>query len=269
MVKMRGSLQIGMRSDTKVSIHACFTVLLRRANWSVEEVTGHLGAVVAPQYHPGELLSNPPSPADVTLELLLASQAHLGHKTSLWNPGNAQYIYGTRDGIHIISLEVTAAHLRRAAKVVEGVTMRGGLILFVGTRKGQDTCVVRAAQLAGGCHLFQKWIPGSITNGQQILGSCTMKVVNERDEEIPGFEEQLKKRATLKPDLVVCLDPMQNWVLLNECALNNIPTIGIIDTNADPTWVTYPIPANDDRYATLATREPTSLTSDIAFVASK
>lgn len=216
----------------------------------LEEVTGYLGSIVASQYEPAELLRNPPSPADVTLELLLASQAHLGHKTTLWNPGNAQYIYGIRDGIHIISLEVTASHLRRAAKVVEGVAMRGGLILFVGTRKGQDSAVVRAAQLAGGCHLFQRWIPGSITNGQQILGSCATKVVDEKDAEISGFDEQLKQRATLKPDLVICLDPMQNYVLLNECAINNIPTIGVIDTNADPTWVTYPIPANDDRYAT-------------------
>ena len=95
--------------------------------------------------------------------------------------------------------------------------------------------------------MFQKWIPGSITNGQQILGSCGLKVVDENDREISGFEEQLKKRSVLKPDLVVCFDPTHNYTLLQECATHNIPTIGIIDTNADPTWVTYAIPANDDR----------------------
>jgi small subunit ribosomal protein S2 len=131
--------------------------------------------------------------------------------------------------------------------VVQEVSRRGGIILFVGTRDGQDTAVVRAAQLAKGYHLFERWIPGSITNGQQILGRCETKVLNEKDEEIPGFEEQLYDRPVLKPDLVVCLNPMENYVLLHECALNNIPTIGVIDTNADPTWVTYPIPANDDR----------------------
>lgn len=182
----------------------------------------------------------------MTLELLLASQSHLGHATSLWNPANSKYIFGIRDGIHIISLEVTASHLRRAAKVVKAVAERGGLILFAGTRAGQDRCVVKAAELAGGCHLFERWIPGSITNGLQILGQCKVKVVDEFDQEVDGFEEQLIEREALKPDLVVCLNPLENWVLLHECALNNIPTVGIIDTDANPTWVTYPIPANDD-----------------------
>lgn len=179
----------------------------------------------------------------------MASQAHIGHSTSLWNPSNAKYIFGVRgehDPIHIISLDVTAAHLRRACKVVKGVTERGGLILFVGSREGQARIVVRAAELAQGCHLFSKWIPGSITNGQQILGKCRKKVVNEYDQEVTGFDDQLVQKAALKPDLVVCLNPLENYVLLHECGLNNIPTIGIVDTDANPTWVTYPIPANDD-----------------------
>jgi small subunit ribosomal protein S2 len=208
---------------------------------------GNMGAVKTPGYKPHLLVNNPPSVADVTLELLLASQSHLGHATSLWNPANAQYIFGIRDGIHIISLDVTAAYLRRAAKVVEAVAARGGLILFAGTRTGQHRCVVKAAELSAGCHLFERWIPGSITNGQQILGNCQLKVVDEFDNEVPGFEDQLLERPTLKPDLVVCLNPLENYVLLHECALNNIPTIGIIDTDANPTWVTYAIPANDDR----------------------
>ncbi|MCJ1364181.1 37S ribosomal protein, mitochondrial [Acarospora aff. strigata] len=170
----------------------------------------------------------------------------MGHCTSLWHPANARYIFGIRQGIHIISLDVTAAHLRRACKIVSEVTERGGLILFVGTRAGQDRCVVNSARLAGGCHLFERWIPGSITNGQQILGQCRLKVVDELDRELPGYDTQLIDRAALKPDLVVCLNPLENYVLLHECGLNNIPTIGIIDTDANPTWVTYPIPANDD-----------------------
>ncbi|XPS68705.1 hypothetical protein M3J09_000991 [Ascochyta lentis] len=207
---------------------------------------GTLGADVAPHYQPHTLLTNPPAPADVTLELLLASEAHQGHATSLWNPANARYIHGIRQGVHIISLEVTAAHLRRAAKVVQELAHRGGMVLFVGTRDGQDRAVARAAELAKGYHLFERWIPGSITNGKQILGRCRTKVVNEHDADVPGFDDQLYDRPVLRPDLVVCLNPLENYVLLHECALNNIPTIGVIDTNADPTWVTYPIPANDD-----------------------
>jgi small subunit ribosomal protein S2 len=159
---------------------------------------------------------------------------------------NSRYIFGIRQGIHIISLDVTASHLRRACRVVSAVTERGGLVLFVGTRQGQDRCVVKAAEMAGGCHLFERWTPGGITNGQQILGGCRMKVVDENDNEVKGYEEALADMPALKPDLVVCLNPLENWVLLHECGLNNIPTIGIIDTDADPTWVTYPIPANDD-----------------------
>ncbi|KAH6637805.1 37S ribosomal protein MRP4, mitochondrial precursor [Boeremia exigua] len=205
-----------------------------------------LGAAVSPHYQPHTLLTHPPAPADVTLELLLASEAHQGHASSLWNPANARYIHGIRQGIHIISLEATAAHLRRAAKVVQAVSYRAGIVLFVGTRDGQDRAVARAAELAGGYHLFERWIPGSITNGKQILGRCATRVVDEFDAPVAGFEEQLLDRAALRPDLVVCLNPLENYVLLHECALNNIPTIGVIDTNADPTWVTYPIPANDD-----------------------
>ena len=159
---------------------------------------------------------------------------------------NSRYIFGIRQGIHIISLDITASHLRRACRVVSAVAERGGLILFVGTRSGQDRCVVNAAKLAGGCHLFERWIPGSITNGQQILGHCKLKVVDEYDRRLEGFKEELQNQAALKPDLVVCLNPLENWVMLHECGMNNIPTVGIIDTDANPTWVTYPIPANDD-----------------------
>jgi small subunit ribosomal protein S2 len=210
--------------------------------------TAKLGSVVEPVYVPDTFVRNPPKPEDVTLELLLASQSHLGHSTSLWNPANQRYIFGIRQGVHIISLEETAAHLRRAAKVVEGVAYHGGLILFVGTRAGQSSAVVKAAELAKGCHLFERWIPGIITNGDQLLAKCDLKVVDKDDTEITsGFETKVEEWAALKPDLVVCLNPLENYIMLHECGLNNIPTIGIIDTDADPTWVTYPIPANDDR----------------------
>lgn len=73
-----------------------------------------------------------------------------------------------------------------------------------------------------------------------------MVVVDEFDREMPSFDDQLVEKSVLKPDLVVCLNPLENYVMLHECGLAGIPTIGIIDTDANPTWVTYPIPANDD-----------------------
>ena len=68
------------------------------------------------------------------------------------------------------------------------------------------------------------------------------------DKELDGFEEKIAGWKALRPDLVVVLNPKENYVLLHECGLNNIPTIGVVDTDADPTWVTYPVPANDDRF---------------------
>ncbi|KAI1503983.1 37S ribosomal protein MRP4 [Biscogniauxia marginata] len=208
---------------------------------------GKAGAVVRRTYRPADVFLNPPGPKDVTLELLMASQAHMGHHTSLWNPANARYIYGIRQGIHIISLEETAAHLRRAARVVEEIAYRGGLILFVGTRPGQTQIVTQAAKLAKSCHLFTKWTPGSITNSEVILRGMQVEMLDEHDEPLEGFDNHITDRRPLVPDLVVCLNPLENYVLLHECALVNVPTIGVIDTNTEPTWVTYAIPANDDR----------------------
>ncbi|KAI2603573.1 37S ribosomal protein MRP4 [Hypoxylon fragiforme] len=213
---------------------------------------GRLGSNVQRTYRPSDVFHNPPGPKDVTLELLMASQAHMGHHASLWNPANARYIYGIRQGIHIISLEQTAAHLRRAARVVEEVAYRGGLILFVGTRPGQTQIVTQAARLARGCHLFTKWTPGSITNSEVILAGMPMTMLDENDQPVEGYERHLMERRPLVPDLVVCLNPMENYVLLHECSLVNVPTIAVIDTNAEPSWVTYAIPANDDSPRCLA-----------------
>ncbi|KAK8127107.1 mitochondrial 37S ribosomal protein uS2m [Apiospora kogelbergensis] len=211
-----------------------------------------VGAVVEHRYSPGDVFRNPPGPKDVTLELLMASQAHMGHHASVWNPANARYIYGVRNGVHIISLEQTAAHLRRAARVVEEVAYHGGLILFVGTRPGQTQIVTQAARLAKACHLFTKWTPGTITNSDKILPGIPIEVVNEFDQPVAGFDQHLMDRRALVPDLVVCLNPLENFTMLRECSQANVPTIGIVDTNTEPTWVTYAIPANDDSLRCLA-----------------
>lgn len=122
---------------------------------------------------------------------------------------------------------------------------------------------MKAAKLAGGCHLFERWTPGAITNSRQILGHGKLVEMDMRDRlkikspHVPQDggkpdgtkppEEADVAGKTVKPDLVVCLNPLENYILLHECGLYAIPTIGIIDTDADPTWVSYPIPANDDR----------------------
>lgn len=145
-----------------------------------------------------------------------------------------------------MSLEVIAAHLRRAAKVVEGVARNGGTIIFLGTREGQARCVVQAARLAGGFHVFDWWVPGTITNAQKILEYGTVVEKDMRDRVVS--EKPVEDANPVKPDLVVCFSPLENKVALHECALAGVPTIGIVDTDVDPTRVTYPIPCNDDRY---------------------
>lgn len=215
----------------------------------LQRATKNLGTSISRRYQASDLVNNPPEAENLTLELLMASQTHMGHNTSKWNPANSRYIYGVREGTHIISLETTLAHLRRAARVVEEVAYRGGLVLFVGTRPGQMEVVTSAAERAGGYHVFTKWAPGSITNRDVMLQGHQTKVVDEWDKRLQGFDMYNITSSPLVPDLVVCLNPLENYTLLHECGLKTIPTIGIIDTDADPTWVTYTIPANDDRYA--------------------
>lgn len=219
-----------------------------------EKMLASKGTDIVDAYDPTELITNPPTADKITLEMLLANQCHLGQATQLWHPGNSSYIFGIRQGIHIISLEITLAYLRRAAKVVHEVALRGGIILIVGTRKGQRDIVVSSAKRAEGYHLFERWIPGSLTNGQQILEKCALKVVDSFDQELTQYREPLytSAHAVLKPDLVICLNPQENETCLHECGLFNIPTIGIVDTDTNPAWVTYPIPANDDSLRSVA-----------------
>lgn len=219
-----------------------------------QRTISNLGSNLVNVYNPTDIIRNPPKPDDITLPMLLANQTHLGHATSLWNPSNSSYIFGIREGIHIISLDITLAYLRRAAKVVREVARRGGIILFVGTRKGQQEIIVNAAKLADGYHIFDRWVAGTLTNGQQILGDCAIKVVNSMDKEIEGYRDVLREsnHPAMRPDLVVCLNPLENEVCLHECGLYTVPTIGVIDTDANPSWVTYPIPANDDSLRSIA-----------------
>ncbi|KAF4126018.1 small subunit ribosomal protein S2 [Geosmithia morbida] len=218
----------------------------------VQRTTKKLGSELTRRYSPTELLANPPAAEEVSLELLMASQTHMGHNKAQWNPANSRYIYGVREDTHVIALETTLAHLRRAARVVEDVAYRGGIILFVGTRNGQMEVVTSAAERAGAYHVFTKWAPGSITNRDVMLQGHATKVVDENDKTVDGFDLYNVTSQPLMPDLVVCLNPLENYTLLYECGLKTIPTIGIIDTDADPTWVTYTIPANDDSLRSVA-----------------
>ncbi|KAJ3521373.1 hypothetical protein NMY22_g12347 [Coprinellus aureogranulatus] len=140
------------------------------------------------------------------------------------------YAYGTRAGITIIDLDSTLPLLRRAANVTRAVTRAGGQILFIGTRPDLKTVVQKAAERLGpqGYYVGDRWLPGTLTNKREFF----------RGQNI----EQLK----VTPDLAIILNPTNNVNAIREFALENVPTIGIIDSNVDPRLVMYPIPANDE-----------------------
>ena len=222
-------------------------VELRRRRDHVNSQYQHLGSDVKPNSSPRTQLHSPPDIQNVSIETLVASQAHLGHSTALWNPITQPYIYGSRNGIHIFNLDITLSHLRRAAAVVKGVAQNDGNILFVGTRAGQKRSVVEASKRAGGFHVFERWIPGTITNGKQVVGNGKVKhLLTKHQENKQPTENSTSHPNSIIPDLVVILNPLENRNLLKECAKGRVPTIGIIDSDADPRWVTYSIPANDD-----------------------
>jgi small subunit ribosomal protein S2 len=146
------------------------------------------------------------------------------------NPNFAPYAYGTRAGITIIDLDHTLPLLRRAANLTRAIASRDGTIVFVGTRPDLRPAVRKAAERVGGqgYHVGEKWIPGTLTNKLQLFGKQTV-----REEKVV-------------PDLVIFLNPLANMNAIRECAIEHVPTIGIVDTNVDPRIVMYPIPANDE-----------------------
>jgi small subunit ribosomal protein S2 len=195
-------------------------------------------------YQPYQTLHSPPTPPALTTSHLIASGAHLGHSSSLTHRASFPTIYGTRTGISYIDLRQTLPALRRAAEVVRGVVERDGIVVFVGSLKGAEKAVwENAKRLGENGYGVTKWLPGTISNAKEVFGWC----------EIPQGEVEEGRRApqkatpmSFKPSLLVLLSPTLNQHALREATGNEVPTIGICDTDIDPRSVTYAIPANDD-----------------------
>lgn len=208
--------------------------------------TAKLGANIEKVYFPHKDIQTPPSAEKVSINKLLAAGVHLGQSTSLWRPSTQPFIYGEYEGIHIIDLNKTLAYLKRAAKVVEGVAERGGIILFLGTREGQKRGLEEAAKKTHGFYICTRWIPGTLTNSTEISGVWERHEVDFADRPTGRVLSPDETAAIVKPDLLVILNPTENRNALNEAMQVRIPTIGIIDTDSEPSIVTYPIPGNDD-----------------------
>ncbi|KAF8212421.1 ribosomal protein S2, flavodoxin-like domain-containing protein [Mycena galopus ATCC 62051] len=167
---------------------------------------------------------------NATVSSLLAAGAHLGHSSSRMNPNFMPYAYGVRADSTVIDLDHTVPLLRRAANLVRAIAYAGGQILFVGTRPDLRTIVKSAAGRIGkqGYYVSDRWIPGTLTNAPEL------------------FTPAVADETNTHPDLVIILNPLSNITCIRECALAHIPTIGIIDSDADPRIVMYAIPANDE-----------------------
>ncbi|SCV68358.1 BQ2448_479 [Microbotryum intermedium] len=222
----------------------------------------HLGSTqdAASQYRPHHNLSRPPTPLTTTMSHLVASGAHLGHSTSLTHRAAIPSIYGIRTGISYIDLRQTLPALRRAAQVVRGVVERDGIVVFVGSLKGTEkTLWTNAQRLGPNGYAVTKWLPGTISNAREVFKHSEIPFVPTASTST-GYEGGRHKRemkqtkptpTSFKPDLMILLSPTLNEHALREATSNEIPTIGIMDTDLDPRLVTYSIPANDDSPRTI------------------
>lgn len=204
--------------------------------------------------------------AVVTLRKMLENGVHFGHQTRKWNPNMKQYIYTAKNGVYIIDLNKTQEKLQEAYDALKKITEDGGKVLFVGTKKQAQAVVLEEAIRSGSFYVNQRWLGGTLTNFRTIQKSVkTLLDIEEMENNgqlaVYTKKEQallLKKKEKLDnflggikdmkklPDALFVVDPLQEHNAVAEARKLNIPVFALIDTNADPTLIDYPIPANDD-----------------------
>ena len=203
---------------------------------------------------------------EITIEDLLKAGVHFGHLTSRWNPKMKPFIFMERNGIHIIDLRQTLELLKQAGEAAREIAARGEQILFVGTKKQARDIVKREAERCGMPYVVERWLGGTLTNFQTIRQSIRrMEDLKRMEEE--GTFEQLKKKERLRlrrereklerylggiahmtrlPGALYVVDVVREHIAVKEARKLHIPIIAMVDTNADPELIDYPIPANDD-----------------------
>lgn len=202
----------------------------------------------------------------ITLMDMLKAGVHFGHKTSLWNPKMAGYIYTQRNNIHILDLEKTKNKLTQALAYAEEVASKGGTILFVGTKRQAKEVVKKAAESCGMPYVVTRWLGGTFTNFRTIQKTIKKMERYEKmmeDGEIKKYtkKEQLMiarevekmklffsgiKDMKKLPDAIFVLDVKYDEIPVEEARQSKVKVIGLVDTNANPTKVNYVIPSNDD-----------------------
>lgn len=214
--------------------------------------------------------------AVVTIRQLLDSGVHFGHQTRRWNPKVKRFILTERSGIHIIDLQQSLAYIDKAYDFVKETVAHGGTVLFVGTKKQAQESIAEQATRVGQPYVNQRWLGGLLTNFQTVSKRLArMKELEEidYDDTTAGFTKKellIKKREldklhktlggirnlTKTPSAIWVVDSKREHLAIDEATKLGIPVIGILDTNADPDELAYPIPGNDDaiRSVSLLTR---------------
>ncbi|MDQ3077927.1 MAG: 30S ribosomal protein S2 [Pseudomonadota bacterium] len=201
----------------------------------------------------------------VTMQQLLEAGAHFGHQTHRWNPRMKPYIFGDRNGVHIIDLSQSVPLFARALEFVNQAVARGGKVLFVGTKRQAQDAVADAARASGQHFVNHRWLGGMLTNWKTISNS--IKRFKSLEEQLSGDTAGLTKKEVLQltrerdklekslggirdmgglPDVMFVVDSNKEELAIKEANVLGIPVVAILDSNSNPEGISFPVPGNDD-----------------------
>jgi small subunit ribosomal protein S2 len=202
---------------------------------------------------------------DVSMQQLLEAGAHFGHQTHRWNPKMKPYIFGERNGVHIIDLSQTVPLFARALDFVRQTVAAGGKVLFVGTKRQAQDPIAEAARRAGQHYVNHRWLGGMLTNWKTISNS--IKRLKGLEEQLSGDTTGLTKKEVLQltrerdklelslggirdmgglPDIIFVIDANKEELAIKEANVLGIPVVAILDSNSSPQGIAFPVPGNDD-----------------------
>ncbi|NOW44276.1 small subunit ribosomal protein S2 [Novosphingobium sp. SG751A] len=201
----------------------------------------------------------------VTIQQLIEAGAHFGHQTHRWNPRMKPYIFGARNGIHILDLSQTVPLFSRALEFISATVQAGGKVLFVGTKRQAQEPIAEAARAAGQHFVNHRWLGGMLTNWKTI--SQSIKRLKTLEERLASATSGLTKKEILQltrerdklelslggirdmggiPDVMFVIDANKEELAIKEANVLGIPVVAILDSNVSPEGIAFPIPANDD-----------------------
>lgn len=208
-----------------------------------------------------------------TLEELLTAGVHFGHLSSRWNPKMKPFIFTTRDKIHVINLEKTQELLKTALDYLKDLSIRGETVLFIGTKRQAKDEVKKAALAASMPYVTIRWLGGTFTNFKTIQKTIKKLERLQKQREAPDFESKYIKKERLLiqreieklenlfegiknlkklPEAIFAVDINHDKIAIKEAKRTGVKVIGLVDTNANPEDVDYPIPSNDDSIKAIA-----------------